>query len=269
MLNIGIVGYGFVGKAMEYTFEHNAKFSIVDPKYYTTTLEELASQSTLIFVCLPAPTLEDNTVDYSLISSTFTELSALNYTGLVVVKSTLPPAAVEDLTTYGLRYIYSPEFLREKSWREDALEPDMIVVAGDFFDCDELENIYEKHSHIKNKNRHIFTQVDYKEASLIKYSINTFLASKVVFMNQLYQLYTDIYGKEPRPDAWHYFTSVISSDRRFGKSHLAVPGPDCKFGYGGTCFPKDVKGFLGVDKYGRLSVLKEVELANTKLRLSK
>jgi UDPglucose 6-dehydrogenase len=55
---------------------------------------------------------------------------------------------------------------------------------------------------------------------------------------------------------------------RIGHSHLQVPGSDGKFGYGGTCFPKDVKAFIGYDKNNRLSILKEVEEANTILRLT-
>ena len=101
----------------------------------------------------------------------------------------------------------------------------------------------------------------------MKYAINTYLASKVVFMNQLNQLYRDMHGNTLPPAAWEIFVNCMSSDSRIGESHMLVPGPDSKFGYGGTCFPKDVKAMLGFDKNKRLSVLTEVEEANTKLRL--
>lgn len=268
MLNVGIIGYGFVGKSMEKVFEHNAEFFIVDPKYTKLQIKDLVEKTKLIFVCLPAPTGENNIVDYSLISNVFTELSALEYSGIVVVKSTLPPDAVENLSIYGLRYIYSPEFLREKTWEEDAVNPQLVILAGNFVDCEELEEIYYRHSQIVDKSRPVFKKLDYKEASLAKYAINTFLAAKVTFMNQLYQLYSDTYGKEPMPDDWVYFTEVISLDTRIGNTHMIVPGNDGKFGYGGTCFPKDVKGIIGFDKNERLSLLREVDEANTKLRLS-
>lgn len=268
MLNIGIIGYGFVGKSMEKVFEYNAIFHIVDPKYSELSINDLVEKTSLIFVCLPAPTNDSNIVDYSLISGVFSELDALKYHGLVVVKSTLPPNAVEDLTSFGLRYIYSPEFLREKSWEEDAVNPDLIILAGDFFDCEELEELYHKHSQIVDKSKPVFKKLDYKEASLVKYAINTFLASKVIFMNQMYQLYIDTYGKEPHWESWTYFIETIAMDQRIGKSHMVVPGPDHKFGYGGTCFPKDVRGIIGYDAQGRLSLLREVNEVNTKLRLS-
>lgn len=268
MVNIGIIGYGFVGKSMEKVFEHNATFHIVDPKYSDLSIKDLAEKTSLVFVCLPAPTDSNNTVDYSLISNVFSELDALKYSGLVVLKSTLPPNAVEDLTTFGLRYIYSPEFLREKSWEEDAVNPNLIILAGDFFDCEELEELYHRHSQIVDKSKSIFHKLDYKEASLVKYAINTFLATKVIFMNQMHQLYTDTYGQPPHWESWSYFTDIISLDPRIGKSHMIVPGPDQKLGYGGTCFPKDVKGIIGYDTQGRLSLLREVDESNTKLRLS-
>jgi len=70
------------------------------------------------------------------------------------------------------------------------------------------------------------------------------------------------------PETWKVFTDMIAADMRVGQSHLQVPGPDGQFGYGGTCFPKDVKAFIGYDKNNRLSILREVEQANTVMRLT-
>jgi UDPglucose 6-dehydrogenase len=88
-------------------------------------------------------------------------------------------------------------------------------------------------------------------------------------MNQIYQVYADGQeGKEPHPEMWKAFTDMLAADMRFGTSHLKVPGADGQYGYGGTCFPKDMKAFIGYDKEERLSVLREVEQANTKIRLT-
>ena len=80
---------------------------------------------------------------------------------------------------------------------------------------------------------HIFT--DLKTASLIKYSINTFLASKVIFFNELHSIYEKLEVK----DSWESIVAVISKDSRIGDSHMSVPGHDGKKGFGGACFPKD------------------------------
>ena len=274
MFKIGIIGYGFVGKAMHKTFEHNSEVFIVDPKYSTSTIHDYAqSNPDVIFICLPAPTT-DYGVKASLITDAMWQLSSIKYTGIVVVKSTLPPDTVQTLydtfmhdnklTVHLLRYVYSPEFLRETAWEKDAVNPDRVVLAGNFHDCKQVEEWYNNHSHIPRHTR--FMLADYKEAALLKYAANTFLATKVVFMNQLHQLYTDILG-QAHPEDWKAFTDMMSADMRIGHSHMQVPGPDGKYGYGGTCFPKDVKAMNKLDKLDRLTLLKEAELANTRIRL--
>lgn len=276
--SVAYIGYGFVGKACHRVFQHNAGAIIIDPKYSDTTIKDLEiRQPRLTFVAINAPTLEDGTVDASVIYTVFQQLSDIKYDGLVVLKSTLPPDVVHDLyEKFGnsktqkkegpLRYIYSPEFLREKHWEKDALNPHHIIIAGDYFDCRQLEELYKNHSHIRYAR---FRHVDYKTASLIKYSINSYLASKVVFMNQLHQLYLDTYGVDTmQPESWKEFTDILSDDIRIGASHMEVPGNDGQYGYGGSCFPKDVKALIEFDKKERLSILREVEISNTKIRLT-
>jgi UDPglucose 6-dehydrogenase len=275
MFKIGIIGYGFVGKAMHKTFEHNSEAFIVDPLHSTLTIKDYATLNPeVIFICLPAPTMDHGGVDAALIYDAMWQLSSINYTGIVVVKSTLPPDIAHNLydtfmhdkgLNFGLlRYVYSPEFLREASWEKDAVEPIRIVLGGEYFDCKKIESWYKNHSQVPNHTR--FMLSDYKEAALLKYAVNSFLATKVVFMNQLHQLYTDVYGPH-QPESWKEFTELLAADTRIGHSHLNVPGPDGKYGYGGTCFPKDVKAMIGFDKHNRLTLLKEAELANTHIRL--
>jgi UDPglucose 6-dehydrogenase len=272
MLKIGIIGYGFVGKAMHATFEHNSDPTIVDPEYNNHAISDLIDKD-IVFICLTAPALDDGSVDASLIYDVFQQLSALKYEGIVVLKSTLPPNTVEDLfdcfcvkdSGVGvLKYVYSPEFLRQAHWLEDALSPGRIILAGNYFDCSNVKMLYLRHSHVPRHTR--FMLCDYREAALTKYAINTFLATKVVFMNQLYQLYVDVLGT-PLPESWEAFKDMLSADPRVGDSHMQVPGPDGNYGYGGACFPKDVKAMIGFDEHGRMTLLKEAELVNTKIRL--
>jgi UDPglucose 6-dehydrogenase len=140
----------------------------------------------------------------------------------------------------------------------------MIILGGDFLICTEVKKIYECHSHIKMTKFFITSAM---EASLVKYTINTFLATKVTFFNQIYKYYIELNeGKEPHYELWNAFTEMVGADYRMGNSHMTVPGPDGQYGYGGNCFPKDVRAFIGSDSNGHLSVLREVELSNTKNR---
>ena len=92
-------------------------------------------------------------------------------------------------------------------------------------------NLYENHSICKTLN---FLEMDSKSASLIKYTINSFLASKVIFFNQI----KDVFNSSSIEIDWDYFIDCISNDTRIGNSHMMVPGPDGKNGFGGACFPK-------------------------------
>ncbi len=268
MLTIAFVGFGYVGKACQKAFEYNSDAIIIDPKINNQKVADLVDYGPdMVFVSVPAPTLTDGSVDTSLISTILAELASIDYKGVVVLKSTIPPTQILDLCrdTYGLRVVYSPEFLRERTWEEDALRPNMIVIGGEAADVHYVKEMYEKHSRIKYTKFHLTTLI---KASMVKYSINTFLAMKVVYFNQLYAMYGDIIGEKLNEYEWDGFIDILISDPRMGESHMQVPGIDDLFGYGGTCFPKDVKAFLGVDKNGRMTVLKEAELANTKIRLS-
>lgn len=274
------VGYGTVGKSCHKAFEHNTEAIIIDPKYSDIKIADLADvECNLVFISVPAPTLNDNSIDSSIIYSIFQQLADIQYSGLVVLKSTLPPAIVHDLyVKFGrdphmnkegpLRYVYSPEFIREESWEYDATNSQFIILAGNFDDCDELRTLYKRHSGIPPYCS--FKVVDYRTAALAKYSINAFLATKVTFMNQIYQLYADIHDLEIplMKESWDEFVSLMSSDLRIGSSHMQVPGPDKQFGYGGRCLPKDVRAFIGFDKNHRLSVIREVSEVNTAIRLT-
>jgi len=279
MLKLGFIGYGFVGRAQEYVFEHNSVSYVVDPKthpHHSIYNMVWEFNPRVIFVSVPAPTLADGSVDISIIRNVLQVLVDQTYAGLVVLKSTVPPAAINDLCEEfasdkilrkegPLRFIYSPEFLRESNWEFDVLNPSSIIMAGNWHDCNELRTIYTNHSQIRmNIN---FSYVDFRAASMVKYAINSFLAMKVAFLNQMQQLYIDVYGSCSDSD-WSEFITLLANDGRLGDSHFQVPGHDGQYGYGGSCLPKDVKAILGEDKNERLSILKEVEQANTKIRLT-
>lgn len=274
-LSIAIIGYGVVGRACHKAFEYNADAVIVDPLHSRSTMRDVAAvEPALVFVAVNAPTLENGDVDASNVYTVFQQLTDIGCTVPVVLKTTLPPSIIDDLYNIfaldlrfnkdgPLRFIYSPEFLREAEWAQDALYQPSMLLAGDYSDCQEVKRIYDRHSHA-TINQYRF--VDYKEAAFIKYAINSFLALKVVFFNQLQQVYEDTYDSDSRL-IWSEVVTSIKADPRMGISHMDVPGDDGKYGYGGSCFPKDVKAFLKEDKMDRLTLLKEAELVNTKIRM--
>jgi UDPglucose 6-dehydrogenase len=217
----------------------------------------------ITFIAVPAPTTEEGQVDIIVVNNVLENLHKIKYKGIVVIKSTIPPCELSALVKKftNLEIVYSPEFLREKMWTYDVHNPCQIILAGKKEVCEDLIEIYKRHASI-SRTRFVIT--DIQSASLAKYTINTFLATKVVFMNQIQQLYVDIHGSS---DGWDEFCKILDNDMRIGHTHMQVPGSDGQYGYGGTCFPKDVKAIIGFDKNQRTTLIRETELANTKLRL--
>lgn len=271
---IAIIGYGFVGKSCELLFKGENDIFIIDPTYNENKIKDLENfKPDLVFVCVNPPTMENGDVDCSTVESILGELSRIVISAIVVIKSTIPPKDIDRLYSKfsnrsegKLFVIYSPEFLREKSWEYDTLNPALVVFGGNVNVCQYLYDIYKSNSNISETIEPCYF-VSPMEASLIKYSINSFLATKVVFMNQLYQLCEDLANDGPGRIDWETIKSAFNSDKRTGGTHTNVPGDNNMFGFGGSCFPKDVKAMLSFDKNKRLSVISEASEVNTKLRL--
>ena len=128
-----------------------------------------------------------------------------------------------------LKIVYNPEFLTEANSFEDFINPNMQVLGGKWKDCEVVEKAYVRHSSVKIVPTF---KVDLITASLIKYTINSWLATKVTFFNELYSLHQASGTKVP----WENFTEMLSQDGRIGDTHMSVPGTDGKFGFGGHCF---------------------------------
>ena len=260
-LKIGIVGHGFVGKATDWGFSENTNKFIVDPKN-GTNIDQLAEfNPELIFVCVPTPMGENGTQDSSIIEAVVQELSAKCQESIIVIKSTVLPSILEKIEKTNNKIIYNPEFLREKHANEDFMSSEMIIFGGDKDIASQVSKFYLDHSRCKT-TQHIF--LDISSASLVKYSINSFLATKVLFFNEIH----DVFNKLKNNDDWKTFIETVSLDKRIGESHMDVPGHDGKKGFGGACFPKDTSALLkyaqdiGVD----LDVLKIAINKNNKIR---
>ena len=171
----------------------------------------------------------DGAVDSSILDSVLCDLVDHNLT--IVVKSTVTP----DITTnWPINVVYNPEFLTEKSANEQFASPPFHVLGGWVDATRYVEQVYDEYSLCDPCPA---LHMTHEEASFVKYTINSFLAMKVLFFNQLY----DAIGETNANFAT--IIKAVGMDGRIGSSHTKVPGFDGKQGYGGACFPKDTLAF--------------------------
>jgi nucleotide sugar dehydrogenase len=255
MTKIAIVGYGFVGKAVEVGFKNpQNEILIVDPHKGFSNMDDLDKFSPdFTFVCVPTPMGEDGSIDATIINEVVDKLKDIP-SGVVIIKSTVTPDLVHSLCCYK-RFVYNPEFLTERNALNDFLTPQFHVIGGRPEFTKKVKNLYQYSSNCNPAPIYYMTAV---EASLVKYGINTFLAMKVTWFNQWKEL-TDSVGAR-----YNVVSNAIGSDPRIGHSHTKVPGFDGKKGFGGSCFPKDTNAMYNF--YPDLSVLKAVIDANNVYR---
>jgi len=263
-LKLGIIGKGFVGSAVANGFDKDVNQFVVDTKLNDNTIKDLIEYDpSLCFVCVPTPQQDTHLdVDISIVRSVLTELNDQKYKGIVIIKSTITPQhLIKFKKDFNLKLVYNPEFLTEANSLQDFIDPNMQILGGKWKDCEAVEKAYIRHSSVKIVPTF---KVDLITASLIKYTINSWLATKVIFFNELKELF----DTSSSHSSWEQFTDMLTRDPRIGNSHLQVPGPDGRLGFGGHCFPKDTNALLyyaklkGVD----LSVLKQAIKKNDKIR---
>tara|TARA_B100000212_G_scaffold341272_1_gene323981 strand:+ start:961 stop:1809 length:849 start_codon:yes stop_codon:yes gene_type:complete len=262
-MKVGIIGYGFVGKSIANGFKPNVEVYKVDPKLSTDISDLKIFNPDVIFICVPTPMNNDSTQDISAVMQTIKDIKKYNFKSLIVLKSTVLPNYLEDIKSYIPNIVFNPEFLREKFAKQDFINANLIVFGGEKTYCQQLAKIYSKYTKCKNKE-YIFT--DLIAASLIKYTINSFLATKVTFFNELNSLFNETGTKS----SWKEFVNAITKDPRIGNSHMSVPGNDGRLGYGGACFPKDTYALLEYSKNldSHLELLKSSIMINNKIRAS-
>ena len=233
-MKLGIVGHGFVGTAVDHGFTRDIRKFIVDPKHNSTnTIEDLIKfKPDAVFVAVPTPQLESGECNTDILETVMQQLN--NSKGLlVIVKSTVPAYKLQKIQEecINIRIVYNPEFLTEKNYIDDFVNPAMHVFGGTNAGTDAVEKLYLEHSDCAECPVY---KTDLITASMVKYCINSFLATKVTFMNEIYDVLRAAKGAD-----WNTFTKIIANDPRIGSSHMRVPGNDGQRGYAGSCFPKD------------------------------
>ena len=260
--DIIIIGHGFVGKAVEKVLlQSKLNIEIVDPKYHSTIGDFEGLNPKFIFICVPTPAGKDGMPDYSIFESVLNESIEVFPKAIQVIKSTILPNTL-DFVANKDRVVYNPEFLTEKNALKDLLNADFQIFGGDLSNCKKAERFYKDFSLCKFTRSHF---VSIEIASLIKFSINSFLALKVIFFNQIKEIFTLL-----NLDDVHYdqYIKGVALDKRIGDSHMNVPGHDGRFGFGGACFPKDTEAFLGFfeENKKKFSLLAETIKVNNDLR---
>jgi UDPglucose 6-dehydrogenase len=257
-MKIAVIGSeGFVGKACVHIFNDKAKVIKIDPLLGTSVADLDKDDLDVALICVPTPMGDDGIINASIAENVIEQLKEFKHT-LVVLKSTVLPDIVDRLSQGNENFIYNPEFLTERNAEHDAEYPIMTVLGGEYEAVMNMQEIYVNYSICKPAPYYLMTP---KEASFVKYGINSFLATKVMFWNQFNdqceKLGTD----------YNVIRQAIGNDVRIGSSHMNVPGHDGRKGTAGACFAKDVPAFIHFSNK-EFSILREAWNANCDVRNS-
>lgn len=242
---VGVVGHGYVGKAIEHFFKKSCNVIIHDKaKPELATLTEVLKNAEIIFIAVPTPMRSNGSCHTGIVESvisnirdTAKEIERNLDSFVVIVKSTVYPGFTEEMQEkyFGMRILFSPEFLTEKNSIKDFENINRVLLGGDEDDARVVFKYFEGVIPEKIKNdRVLLLQCDPTVAEMTKLYTNGILATKILFSNEVYLVCQQlgINYEEVR------VLSVL--DPRIGSSHTSVPGHDGQLGFGGHCFPKDI-----------------------------
>tara|TARA_Y100000593_G_scaffold28010_1_gene55925 strand:- start:15 stop:863 length:849 start_codon:yes stop_codon:yes gene_type:complete len=246
-MNIGIVGQGYVGTAVKEVFNKHYNVNTYDldeTLRNCNDLLELIEKSNIIFVCVPTPMKKDGSCDTSIVEGVVEGINNAVMTlqksdVIVAIKSTIPPGTTNRLNKKckNISVVFNPEFLTEANFIEDFKNQNRIIIGGPRPATTILRQVYSL----------VFPDTTIVKtgsitAEMVKYFTNTFLATKVSFANEM-KIVCDEMGID-----YDKVVEYSTYDERLGKSHWAVPGPDGKLGFGGSCFPKDINALVHLCK---------------------
>jgi len=244
-MKIGIVGQGFVGTAVKEGLKSFFDIETFDIAKECTckSLLELCERSTVIFVCLPTPMEKDGKCHTGIVEEVLDKIDRVNFkhdfvkANTIVVKSTIPPGTTTKWNEQfeNIDIVFNPEFLTEANSVNDFKNQTRIIIGGPKEAASIVRRLF-----VKAFPKVQIIKTDSTYAEMVKYITNSFLANKVSFANEMYQICDGLnidYDK---------VIEYAMHDERLGYSHWSVPGPDGDFGYGGHCFPKDVRGLIKV-----------------------
>ncbi len=271
-MKIGVVGVGIVGGATAKVLEKGHEIFLYDKfkaEYSSEkNLENLVANSETVFVCVPTPMKITGEIDYSSIYNSMNQiLEKINKIDrnpeeiLITVRSTAVSGTTDKLAEkYPFRVAFNPEFLRERHAIEDMENTERVVIgANDEKSRNQLLEVYKPL--FPNAKYVVVTR---KEAEMIKYAANVTLASQITIANEIYQI-----CKATGVD-YNVVREAILLDNRIG-NNTEVPGPDGDFGFGGKCFPKDLKALIRLSQEHEYDpyLLQEIWRTNERVRKNK
>jgi UDPglucose 6-dehydrogenase len=265
-MKIGIIGQGFVGSAIREGLKNFYEVNTfdIDSKKCNSTHKDVCDISDIIFVCLPTPMRKTGQCDTRILEQAIKKIEEecnklySPRKPILVIKSTIPPGTTGRINkNCSLDVCFSPEFLTEANSFEDFKNQSRIIIGGPRPATGKVKQMFRK----------AFPEIPIiktgsNTAETVKYFINCFLATKVTFANEMYDICNSANVDFDKVTEYSLY------DKRIGKSHLMVPGPDGDRGFGGHCFPKDLEALiyfsesLGVDP----DLLKKILDKNNKLR---
>ena len=267
MKNIGIVGQGFVGSAIREglgSFYKILTYDIDIKKSNCKSLKDVIENCDIIFQCLPTPMRKSGMCDISIVESSLSQINKIcagldrNNKKIVIIKSTVPPGTTKRLDSMfkNIDVCFSPEFLTEANSFDDFKNQTRIIIGGP----------RPATGRIKQMFRRAFpttpiVKTGSDTAEMVKYFTNCFLATKVIFANEIYDVC------ESADIDMDKVVEYALYDTRIGNSHLAVPGPDGDRGFGGHCFPKDLSAmiYFGNNMGVETDLLNSVKKKNDKI----
>jgi UDPglucose 6-dehydrogenase len=243
-------------------YAHRSDELIVrDPKLENSAPLHKLNECDGIYICVPSPSLEDGHCDTSILEGVLKELTFANIAKdkVLISKVTAPPSTYSTLLAQYPNLVYCPEFLTAANNTTDYLNASYFIFGGHREWCERARNIVRSAVPLVDDKLLI---TDIRSASLFKYMMNSYLATKVTFMNDMKDL-ADRYNID-----WDQFKTLAVWDDRIGYTHMSVPGPDGQKGWGGACFPKDVAAIImdGIDHGADMELLQRVEEINRKQR---
>jgi len=178
---------------------------------------------------------EDGSCDVSIVKEVVLQSCSTGRRNIVVIKSTVPPNTTKALQELCLdsQIVFNPEFLLERNAEEDFRNTSRVILGGPRPATTRLKQFYSK----------IFPKADIIKtdstiAEMVKYLTNSFLAVKVSFANEIYNICNSLSVDYDKVIEYSLY------DERLGQSHWSVPGPDGHYGFGGSCFPKDINALM-------------------------
>ena len=237
--NIGIIGQGFVGNALFQKFKNFFDVYTFDlDKSRCNSRYSKVIKCSYIFICLPTPMNKDGSCNSDIVENELKRIKNVKQLRGVIIKSTVEPGTTEKWNKkFDFNIVFNPEFLTERNAVKDYENQKRIILGGPRPTTTELKSIFSKVF-----PKAYIVKTGSTHAEMVKYLTNCFLATKVSFANEIYDLCAKMdldYDKVVE-------YSVL--DERLGKSHWSVPGPDGDFGFGGHCFPKDLSALISLTK---------------------